>query len=41
MKVDRELDEAVKKHGVIQPPKAYEDEFFERINNKKKEIARA
>lgn len=41
MKVDRELEEAIKKHGVIQPPKAYEDQFFERINAKKRDIAQA
>lgn len=41
MKVDRELQEAIQKHGHVEPPKSYEDKFFERINNKKKDIARA
>lgn len=41
MKVDRELEEAIKKHGEVQPPKTYEDQFFERINQKKKDLARA
>lgn len=39
MKVDRELEEAIQKHGVVNPPKSYEDQFFERINQKKKDIA--
>jgi hypothetical protein len=39
MKVDRELEEAVKKHGVIQPPRKFEDMFFEKINDKKRDLA--
>ena len=39
MKVDRELNEAISKHGVVNPPKSYEDQFFEKINQKKKEVA--
>jgi len=39
MKVDRELSDAIKKHGEVNPPKSYEDHFFERINQKKKDIA--
>jgi hypothetical protein len=39
LKVDRELDEAIKKHGVVQPPRKYEDEFFEKINQSKRNIA--
>jgi hypothetical protein len=38
MKVDRELQEAINKHGIVQPPKEHEDQFFERINNKKRDI---
>jgi hypothetical protein len=39
MKVDRELEEAVKKHGTVKIPKTYEEEFHEKINQKKKELA--
>jgi hypothetical protein len=38
LKVDRELQEAIRKHGEVQPPKEYEDQFFERINQKKRDI---
>jgi hypothetical protein len=38
MKVNRELQEAIKKHGEVAPPKVFEDEFFEKINNKKRDI---
>ena len=38
MKVDRELQEAVKKHGEAVPAKLFEDEFFEKVNNKKRDI---
>lgn len=38
MKVDRELQEAIKKHGVVQTPKKHEDQFYERIKKKKEEI---
>jgi hypothetical protein len=39
MKVDRELQEAIKKHGEITPPRAFEDMFFDNINNKKRDLA--
>ncbi len=39
MKVERELKDAIAKHGEIRPPTSYEDNFFERINSKKKDIA--
>jgi predicted polyphosphate/ATP-dependent NAD kinase len=38
-KVDRELDLAVQKHGVITPPKSYEEEFAEAVQKKKQQIA--
>lgn len=38
-KVQRELAEAIQKHGKVVPPETYENQFFERINNKKREIA--
>jgi hypothetical protein len=38
MKVNRELQEAIKKHGEAVPPKLFEEEFFEKINNKKRDI---
>ena len=38
LKVDRELQEAIAKHGKIAPPKPFEEEFFEKINNKKRDI---
>lgn len=38
LKVDRELQAAISKHGVVQPPRTYEEQFFERINKKKQEI---
>jgi hypothetical protein len=38
LKVDRELQEAIAKHGQVVPPKTYEDQFFENINNKKRDI---
>jgi hypothetical protein len=38
MKVDRELEEAVRKHGEVQPAQSYEDKFFEKINKKKRDI---
>jgi hypothetical protein len=40
MKVDRELQEAIKKHGEVSPPKSYEDEFYEKIHGKKLELAK-
>ena len=41
MKVDKELQDAINKHGLVNPRKSYEDQFFERINAKKKDIAHA
>lgn len=38
MKVDRELQQAIQKHGIVQPPKSHEDEFYDKINQKKREI---
>jgi len=37
-KVDREMVEAVKKHGPISLPHSHIDEFYDRIDNKKKDI---
>ena len=39
MKVDRELEETVRKHGEVQPPRQFEDEFYEKIDLKKKSLA--
>lgn len=39
MKVDKELEDAIAKHGQVVKPELYEDQFFERINKKKKDIA--
>jgi len=39
LKVDRELKEAIQKHGEVQPARKYEDIFHERVNQKKSEIA--
>jgi hypothetical protein len=41
LKVDQELQEAIRKHGEVVEPKSYEDAFFDRINDKKRDIARA
>lgn len=41
MKVDRELQDAIRKHGEVQPPKQYEDQFFEKIRDKKRDIQSA
>lgn len=38
MKVNRELQEAIKKHGEAVPPKLFEEEFFDKVNNKKRDI---
>lgn len=38
LKVDRELEEAVAKHGQAVPAKEYEQIFFDRIKDKKKDI---
>ena len=38
MKVDRELQEAIAKHGEVVLPKKHEDEFYERIKKKQEEI---
>ena len=35
-KVDREMEAAIKKHGYIQVPKPYEQEFAEEIEKKRK-----
>ena len=39
MKVDRELDEAIAKHGEAVVPSDYKDDFFAAVDNKKKQIA--
>ena len=41
MKVDREMQAAISKHGEVQVPKSYEDQFFENIAEKKKNIQTA
>lgn len=41
MKVDRELQEAIKKHGEVRLPKSFEDNFKERILSEKNRIAHA
>ena len=38
LKVDRELQAAIAKHGEAAPPKDYKEEFFDNINKKKREI---
>lgn len=38
MKVDRELQDAIRKHGEAVPPKKHEDEFYEKIKKKQEEI---
>ena len=38
MKVDRELEAAIAKYGEVRAAKPYEEEFFDRIKNKKREI---
>lgn len=37
-KVDREMVEAVKKHGAVDLPHSHIDEFYDRIDNKKRDI---
>ena len=39
MKVDRELKEAIQKHGEVQVPELFEDQLKEKIENAKKKIA--
>ena len=39
MKVDRELQDAVSKHGEVQIPETFEDQLKEKIENAKKQIA--
>lgn len=38
LKVDRELQDAIRKHGEVEPPKSFEDQFFEKVNQKKRDI---
>ena len=38
LKVDRELQDAIAKHGTVSPVKPFEEEFFDKINNKKRDI---
>mmetsp|Transcript_36611 Transcript_36611/g.35403 ORF Transcript_36611/g.35403 Transcript_36611/m.35403 type:complete len:158 (-) Transcript_36611:55-528(-) len=39
MKVQKELQEAVEKHGEVEVPALHEDQFFEKINKKKQELS--
>jgi len=39
MKIMQELDEAIKKHGKVELPPLYEDEFYKKINKRKQELA--
>ena len=39
LKVDRELQEAISKHGEVVLPKDHMEEFYEKIQNRKKELA--
>lgn len=41
LKVDKELEEAIKKHGTVTIPKSYEDNFHERVKEKAKQISGA
>lgn len=38
MKVDRELQEAIAKHGEVKLPAKHEDEFYQRIKKKQEEL---
>ena len=38
MKVDRELQEAVQKHGEVEIPESFEDQFAEKIELAKKKL---
>ena len=38
MKVNRELEEAIAKHGETVIPRTYEEQFYERVENEKKRI---
>ena len=40
-KVDREMEEAVKKHGTVTLPNSHTDEFYERIEREKAKIVRS
>ena len=33
------MEEAIQKHGVVTPPKKYEDKFHDKINEKRKDLA--
>lgn len=39
LKVDAELQAAIKKHGEVQVPKSYEDQFYDRVKENKKSFA--
>lgn len=39
MKVNRELKDAIQKHGEVQVPELFEDQLKEKIENAKKKIA--
>jgi len=38
MKVDREMKDAIAKHGEASPPKSHEEIFYETIEKKKRDI---
>jgi len=39
MKVNRELEEAIAKHGRVEVPESFEDQFAEKIELAKKRVA--
>ena len=41
MKVNRELEDAVAKHGEVQVPESFEDQMAEKIELAKNKVARA
>ena len=41
MKVDRELEDAVAKHGEVQIPEKFEDQLAAKIEDAKRKIAQA
>jgi hypothetical protein len=38
-KVDRELEEAIKKHGKVTPPYSFITDFQEKVENEKQKVA--
>lgn len=39
MKVDKELEQAIAKHGEASLPGVYQEEFYDKVDEKKKQIA--